>query len=284
MNIYLKRPRKYLPGILIGLLFSSPTSSRADDDLNGNGLPDDWESAHGWFVTPGVIEPGHGANDDPDIDGITNQQEFSLGLDPTAWNDAAGYLTPASVLMDFESESIGPSVGLKNGYYAIGDVSMINASAFGQGHAVKLSNGTDALTTFGIRISGGEYLDFKVKTNLGGSSPQGLSLVVCGTVIALNSQPLNMCYWSDVHGQPCSGLLTGTGGFDRVTIKHDADRAICRVLFNGTPAFEVPAYDGVAGCHFLYAGSGDYWLDDFACSPGPPVGIPPPGIHVGARP
>ncbi len=41
-------------------------------DLNHNGIPDDWEIAHG------ITDP----NDDPDGDGLINLEEFRLGTDP----------------------------------------------------------------------------------------------------------------------------------------------------------------------------------------------------------
>ena len=46
-----------------------------DSDLNG--LPDAWERQHFGFI-------GVNPNADPDHDGLTNQQEYAFGLDPTS--------------------------------------------------------------------------------------------------------------------------------------------------------------------------------------------------------
>jgi hypothetical protein len=43
------------------------------DDANGNGLPDDWETKHG------IADP----DDDADLDGLSNRQEFLANTDPT---------------------------------------------------------------------------------------------------------------------------------------------------------------------------------------------------------
>ena len=60
-------------------------------DADGDGMPDDWESAHG--LNPTVSD----ANQDADGDGLTNYQEYNAGNDPQS-NDAAAVSTGISAL------------------------------------------------------------------------------------------------------------------------------------------------------------------------------------------
>ncbi len=65
-------------GIMVSLPIPTPgkpNTSRADSDSDG--LPDDWELAHG--LKP---ESGGDASGDPDRDGLTNLQEYICGTDP----------------------------------------------------------------------------------------------------------------------------------------------------------------------------------------------------------
>ena len=66
---------------------ATPTAGQANlsgdflgADSDGDGLPDDWEIAHGLNPTSAVGDDG--ANGDPDDDGFTNAQEFIAGTDP----------------------------------------------------------------------------------------------------------------------------------------------------------------------------------------------------------
>ena len=51
------------------------------DDVDGDGLPNEWELQFG--LDPGSGEGDDGADGDPDRDGLSNAAEFMLGTDPT---------------------------------------------------------------------------------------------------------------------------------------------------------------------------------------------------------
>ena len=76
---------------------NAPTGFVADSDVDG--IPDDWELAHGLDpYNPSDSSDLSHASSDPDQDGLTNLQEFNLGLNPNDpdtdqddWTDGAEY-------------------------------------------------------------------------------------------------------------------------------------------------------------------------------------------------
>ncbi len=67
------------------------------EDIDNDGLPNDWETANGLDPTDdGSVDPANGAEGDPDADGLPNSEEYQLGYAPLtnefthAWQSRPG--------------------------------------------------------------------------------------------------------------------------------------------------------------------------------------------------
>ncbi len=84
--------------------------ARRADDLDDDGLPDVWESAHGLSATQG--HGLHGAYADFDDDGLSNLEEYQFGTDPTNPD------TDGDGISDYEAVvllGVDPTAGLFGG-------------------------------------------------------------------------------------------------------------------------------------------------------------------------
>ena len=80
-------------------------------DTDGDGLPDEWEAAHGLSHTNSID-----ATLDPDGDGVTNAQEYQAGTDP---NDPQSYLRIGGVSCDGTNILRVSFVAISNRTYAV---------------------------------------------------------------------------------------------------------------------------------------------------------------------
>ena len=92
-------------------LSAAPTPGKVDSasgqDSDQDGLPDDWETAHG--LDPQSATGANGAAGDPDADGCTNAQEYAAGTDPAS----------ASSVLAFGAVEVG-EIGPILQFHAIG--------------------------------------------------------------------------------------------------------------------------------------------------------------------
>jgi len=84
-------------------------------DVDEDGLPDDWETAHGLDpADDGSVIPDNGADGDPDGDGLPNDEEFIAGLDPRTPDRTNLSINGAADAVEFTvPAAVGP------GYYGL---------------------------------------------------------------------------------------------------------------------------------------------------------------------
>jgi hypothetical protein len=119
-------------------------------DSDGDGLPDYWETRHGWSAGDG--NPGHGGAGDLDRDGLSNWKEFVFDLDPL--------VSDAQSLPAFSTQ-LNPSDGQRYLTYSYRRLLGVT----GLTYSVQLSTDMQSWTS-----NTADYVELSATPNLGGAS------------------------------------------------------------------------------------------------------------------
>lgn len=260
-----KRPLYHLWGLPLCILFATPSISHADGDLNGNGLPDDWEIAYGWTVTPGWTHPTYSADGDVDGDGLTNIREYVVGSDPNNpdtdgdyYRDGEDYryvwwplLAQDIAAVDFENESTG---GKPAGLFSQ-DASVVDSGDPERGKVLRVgsipADGGPSVDIYfratGSGTAAGRYwFDLRIKPEA------ALQMGAFATWITY--APVSHEYgewtfsWTTATDRGETRVVrTATDEFVRLTFESDLTNHISQLYVNGIPVFErkVPLWEGI---------------------------------------